>query len=189
MKVLMVDNYDSFTYNLVHLLEGLGAQVRVLRNDVLDPRRDLSGVHALVVSPGPCTPDKAGESVEAIRQAMGEMPVLGVCLGHQCLAAALGGRVVRARRLLHGKVSSIYHDGAGIFRGIPSPFTSCRYHSLVVEEASLPPELLVTARDDAGEVMAVAHSSLPVYGVQFHPEAYLTRHGETMVANFLDTVR
>ena len=183
--ILLIDNYDSFTYNLVHLLGVLGAQVQVARND--DPFLDgsLEGFGALVVSPGPCTPDKAGKSLAVLERVMDRMPVLGVCLGHQCLVAALGGRISRARRLLHGKTSPIFHHGRGIFRGIPSPFEACRYHSLVAREEDLPSELEVTARDEVGEVMAVRHRFLPLFGVQFHPEAYITQRGRELMENFL----
>ncbi len=185
MKVLVIDNYDSFTYNLVHMLGVLGAGVRVVRND--DPLLDgaLEGFDALVVSPGPCTPDKAGKTLRVLERTLGRLPILGVCLGHQCLVAALGGRIARARRLLHGKTSPIFHEGQGIFRGIPSPFTACRYHSLVALEEGLPRELEVTARDEEGEIMALEHRSLPVFGVQFHPEAYITQQGRELVENFL----
>lgn len=188
MKVLVIDNYDSFTYNLVHLLGILGAETQVVRNDhpLLD--ESLEGFQALVVSPGPCTPEKAGKSLEVIGREKERLPILGVCLGHQCLAQVLGGRVVRAKRLLHGKVSPIIHNGEGIFQGLPSPFTACRYHSLIVDEGSLPLELEVTARDDEGEVMAVAHRSLPLFGVQFHPEAHITQMGRELVKNFLEIV-
>jgi len=184
----VIDNYDSFTYNLVHLLGILGAETQVVRNDhpLLD--ESLEGFQALVVSPGPCTPEKAGKSLEVIGREKERLPILGVCLGHQCLAQVLGGRVVRAKRLLHGKVSPIIHNGEGIFQGLPSPFTACRYHSLIVDEGSLPLELEVTARDDEGEVMAVAHRSLPLFGVQFHPEAHITQMGRELVKNFLEIV-
>ncbi len=185
MKVLVIDNYDSFTYNLVHLLGVLGAEVQVVRND--HPLLDgpLDGFQALVVSPGPCTPEKAGKSLKVLERVVERMPVLGVCLGHQCLVAAMGGRVGRAKRLLHGKTSPIFHTGKGVFQGIPSPFVACRYHSLVALEGDLPPELEVTARDEVGEIMAVGHRSLPVFGVQFHPEAYITQQGRELVENFL----
>ena len=188
VKVLVIDNYDSFTYNLVHLLGILGAETQVVRNDhpLLD--ESLEGFQALVVSPGPCTPEKAGKSLEVIGREKERLPILGVCLGHQCLAQVLGGRVVRAKRLLHGKVSPIIHNGEGIFQGLPSPFTACRYHALIVDEGSLPLELEVTARDDEGEVMAVAHRSLPLFGVQFHPEAHITQMGRELVKNFLEIV-
>jgi len=183
MKVLVIDNYDSFTFNLVHLMGELGASSTVVRNDhpLLD--RALSGFQALVVSPGPCTPKEAGKSLEVIQRHKDRIPILGVCLGHQCLAYAMGGKVTRGKRLLHGKVSSIFHQGEGIFEGLPSPFTACRYHSLVVED--LPCQVKVTARDEEGEVMAIAHESLPLFGVQFHPEAYLTQYGRELLANFL----
>ncbi len=183
MKVLVIDNYDSFTFNLVHLMGELGASPTVVRNDhpLLDG--DLNGFRALVVSPGPCTPKEAGKSLQVIQREKSHLPVLGVCLGHQCLASALGGKVVRGRRLLHGKVSPIFHQGEGILKGLPNPFTACRYHSLVVEDLSC--QLKVTARDEEGEIMAIAHESLPLFGVQFHPEAYLTQYGKELLANFL----
>ncbi len=183
MKVLVIDNYDSFTYNLVHMLGVLGAKVHVARND--DPLLDdpLEGFQALVVSPGPCTPMEAGKSLEVIRRWSEELPILGVCLGHQCLASAFGGKVKRAKRLLHGKVSPIFHHAEGLFEGLPSPFTACRYHSLVVGD--LPKGLRVTATDEEGEVMAIAHVTLPLFGVQFHPEAYLTQYGKELISNFL----
>ncbi len=185
MRVLVIDNYDSFTYNLVHLIATLGGRVEVVRNDhpLLDA--SLEGFQALVVSPGPCTPGEAGKSVAVLEREMERLPVLGVCLGHQCLVAALGGDIGRARRLLHGKTSPIFHRGEGIFQGLPSPFVACRYHSLVAVEEGLPRELEVVARDDDGEIMAVAHRSLPLFGVQFHPEAYITQGGRELVGNFL----
>lgn len=183
MKVLVIDNYDSFTFNLVHLLGELGTDCTVVRNDhpLLDG--DLSGFRALVVSPGPCTPKEAGKSLEVIKRYKDRLPILGVCLGHQCLAYALRGKVTRGKRLLHGKVSPIFHQGEGIFEGLPNPFVACRYHSLVVDD--LPCQLKVTARDEKGEVMAIAHESLPLFGVQFHPEAYLTQYGRELLSNFL----
>jgi len=183
MKVLVIDNYDSFTFNLVHLMEELGASTTVVRNDHPLLSRDLSGFQALVISPGPCTPKEAGKSLEVIQKYKDRLPILGVCLGHQCLAYAMGGKVTRGKRILHGKVSPIFHQGEGIFEGLPSPFTACRYHSLVVED--LPCQLKVTAQDEEGEVMAIAHESLSIFGVQFHPEAYLTQYGRELLTNFL----
>jgi anthranilate synthase/aminodeoxychorismate synthase-like glutamine amidotransferase len=188
--VFVLDNYDSFTYNLVQYLGELGAEVGVRRNDQVS----LEEVAALrperiVISPGPCTPQDAGISIELVRRFAGRVPVLGVCLGHQAIGAAFGGRVVRASRLMHGKTSEVEHDGRTIFRGLPSPLTATRYHSLVVEEESLPAELEVTAHtanpDGSRVIMGLRHRRFPVEGVQFHPESVLTKHGKQMVANFL----
>ena len=184
--VLMLDNYDSFTWNLVQYLGELGAAVKVVRNDAvsieeieaLDPER-------IVISPGPCTPTEAGVSVPLVRRFAGHVPILGVCLGHQAIGQAFGGKVVRAREIMHGKTSMIHHDGKGVFRGLSNPFEATRYHSLAVERASLPDVLDVTATADDGEIMAIRHRELPVEGVQFHPEAILTEHGKRLLANFL----
>jgi anthranilate synthase component 2 len=185
--LLLIDNYDSFTYNLAQYLGELGAEVRVERNDALSvddvarlqPRR-------IVISPGPCTPNEAGISLSVIERLAGKVPIFGVCLGHQAIGQAFGGRVVRAPQVMHGKTSAIAHDGSGIFRGIPSPMQATRYHSLVVEPSSLPPSLRVTARTDDGEIMALEHTSLPVWGVQFHPESILTLDGKQLLRNFLE---
>lgn len=187
MRVLLVDNYDSFAYNLVQALRVLGADVEVVRNDALDVRAALRRpVDAFVVSPGPCTPDAAGISVELCRQA--DRPLLGVCLGHQSLVQAYGGVVRRAERVRHGKTSPVAHDGAGLFRGLPSPFDAARYHSLIA--ADLPDCLLATARTaDHGELMAVRHRTEPKAGVQFHPESFLTPHGCDLLRNFLESTR
>ena len=184
--VLMIDNYDSFTYNLVQYLGELGADVRTVRNDALT-LEDIEQMapERIVVSPGPCTPNEAGISVAAIQHFAGKIPILGVCLGHQSLGQAFGGKVVRAGRLMHGKTSEILHDGRGIFRGLPSPFTAVRYHSLLVEAESLPDCLEVTARTDIGEIMGLRHRELAVEGVQFHPESIATEHGREMLRNFL----
>jgi len=187
--LLMIDNYDSFTYNLVQYLGELGADVRVVRNDAIA----LDDVAALapsgiVISPGPCTPAEAGISVPLIRRFAGEMPILGVCLGHQAIGQAFGGTIVRARHVMHGKLSPVAHDGAGVFAGLPSPFQATRYHSLAIDAASLPAALAVTATTDDGEIMGVRHRELPVFGVQFHPEAILTEHGKRLLANFLDGI-
>jgi para-aminobenzoate synthetase component II len=184
--LLMIDNYDSFTYNLVQYFGELGEDVQVYRNDrisveeieALKPKR-------LVVSPGPCTPNEAGVSVEAIRRFAGRLPLLGVCLGHQSLAVAFGGRVVRAERLMHGKTSPIRHDGRTIFRELPNPFDATRYHSLIVERASLPSCFEISAETPDGEIMGMRHSSLGVEGVQFHPESILTTAGKDLLRNFL----
>ncbi|CAM5200033.1 Anthranilate synthase component 2 OS=Castellaniella defragrans OX=75697 GN=HNR28_002578 PE=4 SV=1 [Castellaniella defragrans] len=187
MKLLMIDNYDSFTYNLVQYLGELGADVHVARNDQID----LAGVQALdpdriCLSPGPCTPAEAGITVELIRQFAGRKPILGVCLGHQAIGVAFGGKIVRAQTIMHGKVSPVTHTGTDVFKGLPSPFTVTRYHSLAIERASLPDCLTVTAETADGEIMGVAHTSLPVYGVQFHPESVLSEHGHALLRNFLD---
>jgi para-aminobenzoate synthetase component 2 len=189
-KILMIDNYDSFTYNLVQYLGELGAEVTVRRNDAID----LTGVRALapeaiVISPGPCTPAEAGISVALLRELAGEFPMLGVCLGHQCVGEAFGGRVVRAGRLMHGKTSRIIHDGKTIFAGLPNPFEAMRYHSLLVEPESVPECLEVSARTAEGEIMAVRHKRYPVEGVQFHPESIGTCEGKNLLRNFLNGVR
>jgi len=186
MKVLMIDNYDSFTYNLVQYLGELGAQVDVVRNDKADLwDLDLLAPERLVVSPGPSNPDNAGISMAAIRHFSQKIPVLGVCLGHQCLGQVFGGKVVRAGRLMHGKTSAIEHDGRGVFKGLPNPFEATRYHSLLVEKESLPADLEISAWTAEGEIMGLRHRSLPVEGVQFHPESILTQGGKDLLANFL----
>jgi len=184
--VLMIDNYDSFTYNLVQYLGELGEEVRVCRNDEigLDEVESLRPTH-IVISPGPCTPSEAGISLELIASFAGRVPILGVCLGHQAIGQAFGGKVVRARRVMHGKVSRVRHDAQGVFAGLPEAFVATRYHSLVIERASLPESLVVTAESEDGEIMGVRHRSLAVEGVQFHPEALLTEHGHKMLENFL----
>jgi anthranilate synthase component 2 len=187
MRLLMIDNYDSFTYNLVQYLGELGVETDVLRNDVVTVDQLLAREPAgLVVSPGPGTPSDAGVSVEAVRR-FGErgVPVFGVCLGHQSIGQAFGGRIVRARSIMHGKTSRIDHDDRGVFTGLPRPFEATRYHSLVIEEASLPDELEITARTEDGEIMGVRHRDLPVEGVQFHPESILTRSGKDLLGNFV----
>jgi anthranilate synthase component 2 len=185
--VLMIDNYDSFTYNLVQYLGELGEEVRVFRNDEIT----LEGVGRLkpariVISPGPCTPNEAGISVALVREFGGRIPLLGVCLGHQAIGQAYGGRIVHARQVMHGKVSAIRHDRRGVFRGLPDAFAATRYHSLVIERASLPPALEVSAWTDDGEIMGVRHRELAVEGVQFHPESILTEHGHRLLKNFLE---
>ena len=187
--LLMIDNYDSFTYNLVQYLGELGADVVVKRNDAID----VAGVRAMrpaavVISPGPCTPTEAGISVILLREMAGELPILGVCLGLQCIGEAFGGRVIRAPRLMHGKTSPILHDGQTIFAGIPSPFDAMRYHSLIVETESLPPILEVSARTAENEIMGLRHMEVSVEGVQFHPESILTVEGKHLLQNFLDRV-
>lgn len=193
--LLVIDNYDSFTYNLVQYLGELGAEVQVHRNDriAVDAACALAPSHVLI-SPGPCTPDQAGISMELVTALDGRVPVLGVCLGHQSIGQVFGGRVVHAREVMHGKVSQIHHSGAGVFRGLPSPFTATRYHSLVVERDTLPECLEVTAwtahTDGAvDEIMGFRHRELPIEGVQFHPESILTEHGHALLRNFLDMER
>jgi len=185
--IVIIDNYDSFTYNIVQTLGGLGARMEIFRNDKID----VAGIEALkparlLISPGPCDPAQAGISIEAIRYFAGKIPVLGVCLGHQSIGAAFGGKVVRAGRLMHGKTSPIFHDGRGVFTGLPNPFEAMRYHSLVVERESLPDCLEVTARTDQDELMGLRHRSLIVEGVQFHPESIMTPDGVRLLKNFID---
>jgi len=185
--LLMIDNYDSFTYNIVQYFGELGEEVVVYRNDkiTLDEIEALAPAR-IVVSPGPCSPEEAGISVAAIRHFAGRVPLLGVCLGHQAIGAAFGGRVVRSASLMHGKTSPIHHDGKGLFTGLPNPFEATRYHSLVVERSSLPAPLEVTAWVADGEIMGLAHRDLPVWGVQFHPESILTVGGMDILRNFLE---
>lgn len=189
--ILMIDNYDSFTWNLVQYLGELGQDVRVVHNDEVG-LEDIERLapRAIVVSPGPCTPNEAGISLAAITHFAGRLPILGVCLGHQCIGQAFGGRVVRARQVMHGRTSRIHHTGAGVFRGLANPFTATRYHSLVVERATLPDCLEPTAwtLDSGGspdEIMGLRHREFPIEGVQFHPESILTEHGHALLANFL----
>ncbi|MCK0153335.1 aminodeoxychorismate/anthranilate synthase component II [Alcanivorax sp. S6407] len=191
MRVLMIDNYDSFTYNLVQYLQELGAEVLVHRNDQITIE-DIEALNPdrLMVSPGPCTPNEAGISIAAIKHFAGKLPILGVCLGHQSIGQAFGGKVVRARQVMHGKTSPIYHSGVGIFRDLPSPYTATRYHSLVVERDSLPDCLEITAwtqHDDGSmdEIMGMRHKTLPIEGVQYHPESILSEHGHALLDNFL----
>lgn len=183
--LLIVDNYDSFTFNLVHYFKELGAQTHVIRNDDMSAAEALaSGVSAVVLSPGPCDPDRAGICLELIRTAPASLPILGVCLGHQAIGQVFGGKVVQAREIMHGKTSPITHEGKGVFAGLPSPFEATRYHSLAVQ---LPAEseLVVTARTADGEIMGLMHKIRPVHGVQFHPESIASQHGHALLANFL----
>lgn len=189
-RIFLVDNYDSFTYNLAQELGELGAEVTVERNDAFDVEElRAAAPDGIVISPGPGTPADAGLSNEVIRVFAGRVPILGVCLGHQCIAEVYGGAIVRAPELVHGKTSLIHHDGAGVFEGLPQPFDATRYHSLVVDPASMPPELEVTATctavDGTELIMGLRHRSLPIEGVQFHPESILTEHGHAMLKNFL----
>jgi anthranilate synthase component 2 len=184
--LLMIDNYDSFTYNLVQYLGELGADVRVYRNDQLTIEQIAAWApEKIVISPGPCTPSEAGICVPLIQHFAGKVPILGVCLGHQAIGQAFGGRIVRAVRVMHGKLSAVTHRGHGVFEGLESPLTATRYHSLVIERASLPSCLEITAESEDGEIMGVRHRQLAVEGVQFHPEAILTQQGHELLANFL----
>lgn len=188
MKILLLDNYDSFTYNLFQYLSELGASVEVHRNDEIeiDEIRELAP-DKIVISPGPCTPAEAGISLPLIRELGIEIPILGVCLGHQAIGAAFGGRVIRAPEPVHGKLSPILHEGQGVFKGVPSPFDATRYHSLIVERESLPSSLEVTAQTEDGLIMGLRHRDLPVEGIQFHPESYTTEHGKQLLRNFLES--
>ena len=185
--LLMIDNYDSFTYNLVQYFGELGAQVKVFRNDEITLEQ-IEALHPaqLVISPGPCSPAEAGVSVAAIKAFAGKLPILGVCLGHQSIGAAFGGRIVHAQKLMHGKTSPVQHIDVGVFRGLPNPLTCTRYHSLAIERASLPDCLEITAWTEDGEIMGVRHKTLDIEGVQFHPESILTEHGHDLLRNFLD---
>jgi anthranilate synthase component 2 len=188
--LLMIDNYDSFTYNLVQYFGELGEDVRVHRNDEIT-LEEVEAMHPdrIVISPGPCTPNEAGISVPLIKSFAGRIPLLGVCLGHQSIGQAFGGRIVRAKELMHGKTSPIHHADMGVFRGLPNPFTATRYHSLVIERETIPDCLEITAWTDDGEIMGVRHKSLAVEGVQFHPESVLTEHGHQLLKNFLEDDR
>lgn len=190
MKVLMIDNYDSFTYNLVQYLGELGANVETIRNDAITPQEIFARSAALkpdriVISPGPCSPAEAGISVALIQAAIGKIPLLGVCLGHQAIGAALGGKIIRAKTLMHGKTSKVEHTGQGVFKGLPSPMTVTRYHSLAIERDTLPAELMITAWTQDGEIMGIQHKTYALHGVQFHPESILSEHGHAMLKNFL----
>ena len=188
--LLMIDNYDSFTYNLVQYFGELGADVEVHRNDEITLQEiEAARPDRLVISPGPCSPAEAGISVEAIRHFAGRLPILGVCLGHQAIGAALGGKIVRAQQLMHGKTSEITTTQEGVFTGLPGKFTVNRYHSLAIERASCPEELKLTAWTEDGEIMGVRHKTLAVEGVQFHPESILTEHGHAMLKNFLEQAK
>jgi anthranilate synthase component 2 len=185
--ILVIDNYDSFTWNLVHYLMELGAEVEVVRNDAISVGQAMSsGAEAFLISPGPCTPNEAGISLELVgASAAAKRPLLGVCLGHQSIGQHFGGQVIRAPQLMHGKTSPILHDDTGLYEGLPSPFTATRYHSLIVPEEGMPAELVINARTPDGQVMGVRHATLPIHGVQFHPESIATEHGHAMLANFM----
>jgi anthranilate synthase component 2 len=183
--ILVIDNYDSFTWNLVHYLQELGAEVEVVRNDAISAGQAMSsGAEAFLISPGPCTPNEAGISLELVAAcAAARRPLLGVCLGHQSIGQHFGGKVIRAPELMHGKTSPVSHDGTGLYEGLPSPFTATRYHSLIVDE--IPADLIVNAHAPDGTVMGFRHAALPIHGVQFHPESIATEHGHAMLANFM----
>ena len=184
---LLLDNYDSFTYNLRHYLGELGAEVEVRRNDAVSADEALSlGTEGIVISPGPCDPDRAGICLEVMEKAAGRLPVLGVCLGHQCIGQAFGAKVVRAPKPMHGKISEITHNATGVLAAIPSPFKATRYHSLTLEPGSLPDCLEITAESDDGVIQGIAHRDLPLHGVQFHPESIASEHGHQLIQNFLD---
>ncbi len=189
--LLLIDNYDSFTYNLVHYLGELGADVQVQRNDALSVAEAMAlKPSAILLSPGPCDPDQAGICLElTLAAAQARTPLLGVCLGHQAIGQAFGGRIVRCHEIVHGKMGTMQHDGSGLFAGLPSPFQATRYHSLVVERASLPDALRVTATLEDGTIMGLAHRTLPIHGVQFHPESIASEHGHKMLQNFLDMAK
>jgi anthranilate synthase component 2 len=191
MRVTLIDNYDSFTFNLVHFLGELGAEVGVWRNDARGVEETLADEpEAIVLSPGPCTPNEAGICLDLVRTAAErKTPVLGVCLGHQAIGQVFGGKVVRAPTPMHGKISRVTHNAKGLFRGVNGPFQATRYHSLIVERASAPDDLEVTAETDDGLIMAMSHRTLPVHGVQFHPESIASEHGKTILKNFLDLAR
>jgi len=188
--ILLIDNYDSFTYNLVQLVGELGQQreIRVVRNDT-HSAEELTSWHPshVIISPGPGTPDEAGVSIEVVKRFGRSTPILGVCLGHQSIARAFGGEIVRADRLMHGKTSRIHHDGGGVYRGLSNPFTATRYHSLVVDRSTIVPELVATAQTDHGELMGIRHRTLPIEGVQFHPESFMTENGHKLLDNFLQS--
>jgi len=185
--ILVIDNYDSFTFNLVQYFGELGAELKVIRNDQITVEQvEAMRPHKIVISPGPCSPREAGVSCAVMRTMAPRVPVFGVCLGHQCMGEVFGGRVVRADRLMHGKTSPILHRGESLLKGMPNPFDAIRYHSLLVERASLPAELKITAETAEGEIMGLQHVNLPVHGVQFHPESILTQDGKRILQNFLD---
>ncbi|MGI9392503.1 MAG: anthranilate synthase component II [Parvibaculales bacterium] len=188
--LIVIDNYDSFTYNLVHFLGELGAEAEVFRNDRIRSEEVLKRrPEAIILSPGPCTPNEAGICVDLIQKNKGKIPLLGVCLGHQSIAQAYGGKIIRADRLMHGKLSEVEHEAAGVFANIPSPFNATRYHSLIVEEQSLPSELEIIARSKDNNIMGICHKEDCVYGIQFHPESIACEHGHALLKNFLELAR
>ncbi len=189
MRLLLIDNFDSFTYNLVQYFGELGAEQEVYRNDAITPEEALAREpDAVVISPGPCDPDKAGVSPAVIEAFAGKKPLLGVCLGHQCIGQHFGGKIIRAERLMHGKTSPIHHNEGELFTGLPNPFEATRYHSLILEKETLPDCLKITAETSEGEIMAIRHMNLPMWGVQFHPESLATQEGIKILKNFLDLV-
>jgi anthranilate synthase/aminodeoxychorismate synthase-like glutamine amidotransferase len=184
--IVIIDNYDSFTYNIVQTIGGLGGKMTIFRNDKVDIETITSlNPERILISPGPCTPDKAGISISIIKYFSGKIPILGVCLGHQSIAESFGGKIIRASRLMHGKTSPVTHDGKGVFTGLDNPFEAMRYHSLIVDESSLPDCFMVTARTDQEELMGIRHKSLPIEGVQFHPESIMTPAGVRLLKNFM----
>lgn len=189
--ILLIDNYDSFTYNLLHYIGELGAKVTVVRNDAIavDEALAMPGLQGIVLSPGPCTPDESGICMDLIKKASGKVPLFGVCLGHEAIGQAFGGKIVRAPEAIHGKVSEIFHDGKGIFKNIPSTFKATRYHSLIIESASLPDCLEVTAKTKDGIIMAIEHKQHKTFGVQFHPESIASEYGHDMLRNFLEVTK
>lgn len=185
--LLVIDNYDSFTYNLVHYAQEMGANTHVIRNDDMGARQALSlGASAILLSPGPKTPDEAGICLDVIKQAPDDLPILGICLGQQSMGQAFGGKVIRAKEIMHGKISEVENDGTGLFKGLPKRFKATRYHSLSVERESLPEELVVNAWTDDGEIMGIRHVSRPIHGLQFHPESIASEHGHDLIKVFLD---
>ncbi len=189
MKILMIDNYDSFTYNIVQYLFELGADVVVRRNDEIsiEDIEKMDDIQSIVISPGPCTPKEAGISVDVVKRFKGVYPILGVCLGHQSIGAAFGGKIIKAKCLMHGKTSEIYHKGTDLFKGIPSPFKAVRYHSLVIDRSSLPEDIEITAwTEEDEEIMGIRHKIYPIWGVQFHPESILTEYGKKLLKNFME---
>jgi len=189
MRILMIDNYDSFTYNIVQYFYELGADVIVKRNDeiTIEDIKKINSIDAIVISPGPCTPNEAGISVDVIREFKGIYPILGVCLGHQSIGAAFGAKIIKAKCLMHGKTSDIYHTGKGLFKDIPSPFKAVRYHSLVIDKETLPEDIEITAwTKEDNEIMAIEHKKYPIWGVQFHPESILTEYGKKLLKNFME---
>ena len=189
MRILMIDNYDSFTYNIVQYFYELGADVIVKRNDeiTIEDIKKINSIDAIVISPGPCTPNEAGISVNVIREFKGIYPILGVCLGHQSIGAAFGAKIIKAKCLMHGKTSDIYHTGKGLFKDIPSPFKAVRYHSLVIDKETLPEDIEITAwTKEDNEIMAIEHKKYPIWGVQFHPESILTEYGKKLLKNFME---
>jgi len=186
VAILLLDNYDSFTYNLLHYLSELGKEVKVIRNDAVSVKDVLAmKPEAIVISPGPGTPDESGICLALVKEAAGKIPVLGVCLGHQTIGQVFGGKVIRAAKPMHGKVSAISHTGKGVFKGLPSPFAATRYHSLIVEKSSLPSILEITAQTDDGIIMGLAHKAQKIHGVQFHPESIASEHGHQLLKNFI----